>query len=531
MASHHKSAGIVGIAVMGSRLLGLVREQVIAAMFGPGKVLDAFLAAFQIPNLLRDLFAEGALSTAFTTTFSKTLEKDGERPAWHLASLLFSAMILIMGAVCLLGILFSPWLVQVTNFGFHEVEGKFELAVRLTRILFPFILFVSLAAVVMGILNARHLFGLPASASTVFNIVSVVSGVALAFVFDPQESWRHPNFGQRAVYGVTLGVLLGGMAQLGMQLPALWRQGYRFTWELDFGNERLRQVWSLAWPSMIAGAAVQVNVLVNGMFASEINGARGWLNCAFRLMQFPIGIFGVAIATVTLPTIARLHARAEMVTIGKTIEESLRLAFFLTIPATVGLVVLAPDIIRVIYEHGKFHAGDTALTAGALRAYAMGLSGYAAIKVLTPCFYALDRRRTPLMVSLVGIGVNLVMNFTLIKVFHLGHVGLAASTGVLAIVNFLQLAVYLRRDVTCGSLAGWVRFFLTVSLPAVACGMTVYFLKHGLAGYGDDFPWLVAALGVEIAVGGIVFLGVSWLLRVDETHALAQALLRRVTKP
>jgi len=513
---------------MGSRILGLVREQVFAAMFGTGKCLDAFLAAFQIPNLLRDLFAEGALSTAFTTRFTKTLEKEGEPPAWHLASLLFSAMILLMGGICLVGIVASPLLVQITNFGFHTIPGKFELAVRLTRILFPFIMLVSLASVVMGILNARFIFGLPASASTVFNLISVVCGVSLAYFFDPQENWRYPNFTERALYGVTLGVMLGGMAQLGMQIPALWKLGYRFHWELDLSNPRLRQVWALAWPSMIAGAAVQVNVLINGMFASEINGARGWLNCAFRLMQFPIGIFGVSIATVTLPAVARFHARAEMESVGKTIEDALRLAFFLTIPATVGLVVLAPDIIRVIYEHWKFNAADTMLTADALRAYSIGLSGYAAIKILTPCFYALDRRRTPLNVSLVGIGLNLIMNYTLVKVFHMGHVGLAASTGCLALVNFIQLVFYLRRDVICGHWRAWFRFAVAVGLPALACGVSVYFLKHWLAGMGQTFLWLTGALAAEIAVGCVVFFGLTWVFRVTETHTLAAAIRRKV---
>src|ERR1035437_5928745 len=192
-------AWVVSLAVIGSRVMGLVREQVFAAMFGAGKNLDAFLAAFQIPNLLRDLFAEGALSTAFTTTFTKTWYKEGAAPAWSLANLLFSTMIVGVGAICLLGIFASPLIVQVTNFGFHHVPGKFEITVHLTRLLFPFIVFVSLAAVVMGALNARHVFGLPASASTAFNIVSVIAGVALAFLFDPQPDWLHPDFGIRAL--------------------------------------------------------------------------------------------------------------------------------------------------------------------------------------------------------------------------------------------------------------------------------------------------------------------------------------------
>ena len=528
MTDRRKAAGIVGLAVMGSRILGLVREVVIAGMFNAGKCLDSFLAAFQIPNLLRDLFAEGALSTAFTTVFTKTMEKEGERPAWHLASLLFSALLVLMGVICIVGIIASPLLVQITNFGFHQVPGKFELTVRLTRILFPFILLVSLASVVMGILNARFIFGLPASASTVFNLVSVLSSVLLAYVFDPQPDWRHPVFSERALYGVTLGVLLGGLAQLGMQLPSLFKLGFRFKWELNLSDPRLRQVWALAWPSMIAGAAVQVNVLVNGMFASEIDGARSWLNCAFRMMQFPIGIFGVAIATVTLPAVARLHAKGAMAEAGKTIEEALRLAFFLTLPAAVGLAVLAPDIIQVIYQHGHFSAASTAATASALRAYAIGLAAYAAIKVVTPCFYALDRRRIPLNVSLVGIGLCISLNFALVKIFHLGHVGLAATTGCIAILNFTQLAIYLRRDVHFGAVRAWFRFGILVGGSAGVCGLTAWLLKHWLVGFGQSFPHLVLALCIEIGVAGLVYFGLTHVCRITETHYIVGLMRRKL---
>jgi putative peptidoglycan lipid II flippase len=227
---HRRSAGVVGIAVMASRIMGLVRELVFPAMFGAGKVLDAYLAAFQIPNLLRDLFAEGSLSTAFTALFTRIWDKEGDAPAWQLANLTISAMLFIIGVVCVVAIIGAPVIVEVTNFGFHNVPGKFELAVSLTRVMFPFILFVSLAAAVMGMLNSRFVFGIPASASTVFNIVSVVAGVGSAFAFDPgaRATWPHPQFGIASMYGVCVGVLLGGLAQLGMQLPSLFRLGYRF---------------------------------------------------------------------------------------------------------------------------------------------------------------------------------------------------------------------------------------------------------------------------------------------------------------
>ena len=382
-----RSALVTGVAVIASRLMGLLREVVFAAMFGAGKLLDVYIAAFRIPNLLRDLFAEGALSVAFTTLFTRAWEKEGEGPAWGLANLILTAMIFLMGILCVVAVIFAPAIVEATNFGFHHVPGKFELAVRLTRILFPFILFVSLAAAVMGMLNARFVFGVPASASTVFNIVSVVTGVSLAFLFDAgaRATWPHPVFDERALYGVSTGVLLGGLAQLAMQLPSLWRLGFRFRWTLKLSDPRLRELWRLMWPSVIAGAAVQVNVLVNSMFASEINGGQSWLYVAFRLMQLPLGVFGVSLATAALPAVARAAARGDLKSFGGTAAEALRLNAFLTLPAAAGLAALAYPIIQLIYQHGRFTAFDTGQTALALQAYAIGLSGYAAIKILSPC--------------------------------------------------------------------------------------------------------------------------------------------------
>lgn len=322
-------------------------------------------------------------------------------------------------------------------------------------------------------------------------------------------------------------MLLGGLAQLGMQLPSLWRLGYRFRWTLALQDQRLRQVWALAWPSMIAGSAVQVNVLVNGMFASEIDGARSWLNCAFRLMQFPIGVFGVAIATVTLPAVARHHAREELAAVGKTVEESLRLAFFLTVPATVGLIVLAPEIIGLIYQHGRFTAWDTVRTAAALRVYAVGLSGYAAIKVLAPCFYALDRPNTPLKVSLVGIGLNLAMNLFLVKVFQMGHVGLATTTGCLALINFAQLAAYLRQEVDYGGLARWLRYGGAIGLSALACGVAAWAVRGGCAGLGSGLVMRGLTLAAAIGAGAGAYVVATVLLGVEESRSVLAKIRRQ----
>jgi len=525
---HRRSAGVVGLAVLASRLFGLGRELVFPAMFGGGAVLDAYYAAFQIPNLFRDSFAEGSLSTAFTALFTRTWDREGPPPAWQLANLTLSAMIFIGGIVTVLAILGAPLIVEVTNFGFHSIPGKFELTVQLTRILFPFIVFVSLAAAVMGMLNSRFIFGIPASASTVFNIVSVITGVAFAFAFDPtaRATWPHPTFTVNAVYGVCIGVLLGGVAQLGMQLPSLFRLGFRFRWKLELGNPRLRELWALMWPSVVAGAAIQVSVLINGVFASEINGGRSWLNVAFRLMQLPIGLFGVSVATVTLPAVARRFARDDLSAFGRTVKSSLRLTLFLAIPAAVGLGVLAAPVIALIYQHGRFSAHDTAMTALALQAYSLGLAGYAAVRVLTPCFYALNLPRTPLRVNLIGIGVVLVLNMLNMLYLGLGHAGLALATSCVALVNCGQLSHALSRQVDFGRFGEWASFIVRVVVAAAACGAAAWGLNALVDAHTTNRLLRSLGLVAAILVSLPVYAGAGYALRVAET-AEAFAMLRR----
>ncbi len=525
-----KSAGVVGLAVLASRLFGLGRELVFPAMFGGGAVLDAYYAAFQIPNLFRDSFAEGSLSTAFTALFTRTWDREGPPPAWQLANLTLSAMIFIGGIVSLLAIAGAPFIVEATNFGFHSVPGKFELTVQLTRILFPFIVFVSLAAAVMGMLNSRFIFGIPASASTVFNIVSVITGVGFAFVFDPtaRATWPHPTFTVNAVYGVCIGVLLGGLAQLGMQLPSLLRLGFRFRWTLQLNNPRLKELWSLMWPSVIAGAAINVSVLINGIFASEINGGRSWLNVAFRLMYLPIGLFGVSVATVTLPAVARRFARDDLGAFGRTVRSSLRLTLFLSIPAAVGLGALAAPVIGLIYQHGRFSAHDTYETALALQAYSIGLAGYAAIRVLTPCFYALNLPRTPLRVNLIGLSVVIGLNMLNAYVLGLGHAGMALATSCMALVNCGQLSLALSRQVKLGAAGEWAGFVGRVVVASLACGAVAWGLNTLVEAHTASR--LLRALGLISAIMAsmLVYAGAAFALRIHETTEALNMVLRRL---
>jgi putative peptidoglycan lipid II flippase len=364
----------------------------------------------------------------------------------------------------------------------------------------------------------------------VFNIVSIVAGVSLAYAFDPsaRAHWTHPLFTQRALYGVSVGVLLGGAAQLAMQLPSLYRLGFRFRWRLDLRDPRLARLWSLMWPSVVAGAAVQVNVLVNGNFASEINGGRSWLFCAFRLMQFPLGIFGVSLATATLPAVARAFGRGDMAGFGATARDSLRLAWFLALPASAGLAALAGPIITLIYQHGRFSAHDTAQTALALQAYSLGLAGYAAIKVLTPCFYALGLPKTPLRISLIGIAVNLTLNLLNVWVFGLGHAGLALATSGVALVNFLQLMAALSKRVDLGGLGQWTGFLMRCLAAAALCGAAAWGVNHLAEAATASRLWRAVGLGAAIGVSVPIYFGAARLMRLDESVQAWRMIRRRL---
>ena len=432
-----RAAGIVGMAILSSRILGLIREMVFAGLFGAGRNLDAFLMAFRLPNLLRDLFAEGALSTAFITTFSKKIAVDGDASAWRLANKVATLTAVFMSAVTLLGIVFAPQLVDLLTWGSWSPD-KTELTILLTRIMWPFMLLVSLAALVMGMLNAKHVFGPPAMASSYFNLGSIIGGVAIGW-------WLDPNFGARSLVGLAIGTLIGGAWQLAGQFPSLWRVGYKYHADFQWRDEGVRTVLTLMGPAVIAASAVQVNVLINSGFAASLgNGPVSWLNIAFRLMQLPLGIFGVAIGTVTLPLVSKSAAVGNVDEFRAILARGIRLAFLLTIPSAIGLAMFASPIISVIYQHGRFNAEMTRETAGALEYYAVGLVSYAVLKVLTPAFYAIGKRNTPMIISFFAIGANLFLNWLFTFRLGWGHRGLAFSTSLVATINFLLLYALMR---------------------------------------------------------------------------------------
>jgi len=522
-----KAAGIVGLAVLCSRVLGLAREQIFAALFGGGRLMDAFTIAFRIPNLLRDLFAEGALSTSFVTTFSKTMAMEGDRAGWRLADKVATLTVISLSAITVVGIVFAPWLVSVLAPGFGE--DKAALTVILTRVMYPFILLVSLAALVMGMLNAKEVFGVPAMASSFFNLGSIVAGVSLGW-------WLDPAFGPQAVLGLAIGTLIGGALQLAVQLPALHRLGYVFHPDFQWRDPGVRAILRLMGPSVVAASTTQVNVLINSVFASQLgDGPTFWLTIAFRLMQLPLGIFGVALGTVALPLLARMAATGNTEAFRSELARGMRLAFLMTIPASAGLIVLAEPIISVLYQHGKFGAHETAESAGALQYYAIGLCGYAALKVLVNAFYALDYRKTPMVVSFLAVGLNLLLNWIFTLHLGWGHRGLAFSTACVATSNFLVLYLLMRqrlRYLESGAmLALLLRVGLASGVLALVCWGGSHFL---LADWATRAFWpKLAALIVVISAGAGAFFVVAMALGIGElrdiTHAVKRRLRRKAT--
>jgi len=542
-----RSAGVVSLAVMGSRVLGLVREQVFAAFFGASREYDAFLTAFRIPNLLRDLFAEGALSTAFVTTFSQTLEKKGEAEAWRLANLVLNALLIILSVITIIGIIIAPYIVDWIAPGFRAVEGKTELTITMTRIMFPFLLMVALAAVAMGILNAKNVFGIPASASTFFNIGSIVGGLLCAYLLAPEYTGEvlahllgrqggeqvYSHLAARAVIGISIGTLIGGMLQFLIQVPSLRAVGYYYRPILSFSDAGVKQVMALMGPAIIGASAAQVNVFVNSNFASYLgDGPVSWLAYAFRFMQFPIGVFGVAIGTVTLPAISRSIANKNIPEFRNTLSQALGLVFLLCIPSAVGLIILAEPIIGAIYQHGRFTAFDTQQTAAALSCYALGLAGYAAIKVLAPAFYALNDARTPMLISLGSIATNFVLNWTFVRVLGLGHRGLAFSTSLVIIINFALLLILMRRRISRIEGRRLARSLVKISLASTAMALCCWLISSQIASFAGNASLLmrIINLGASISVGVVVLYVACRLLRVEELEMAVTAVAGRLRK-
>ena len=514
-----KSAALVSLAVMFSRVLGLIREQIFAGLFGAGYAYDAFVVAFRIPNLLRDLFGEGALSAAFVSVFSDYNANRSSQETWLLASNVLCFFAVTISGIILVGMYFSDQIVHLIAADYRNQAGKAELTAKMTIIMMPFLLFISLAAVVMGILNTKGRFFIPALASSFFNLGSIVGGTSLAFYL--------PTLGYEPIIGMAFGTLIGGFLQLLIQLPSLRKTGFAFSFHLDIRDTGLVRILKLMIPATIGLSATQINIFIGTRFASScMEGSVSWLNYAFRLVQLPIGLFGVAISIAALPVLARYASQKRIEEMKETFVSSLTMVFCLTVPATVGLIFLAEPIIRVIFEHGAFTALDTEATALALSLYSIGLFAYAANKVIVPVYYAINATRYPVIASFMAIISNVLIISLTISYFQ--HKAIALSTSATMVINFIFLMAVLYNKTNGYAIDILAKGLMKILAAVLAMGV-------GLLGFSRLFqPSDQASLLIQIvflitAIGGSAAIYVITLhfLRLPELTALVERFRQR----
>lgn len=529
--SQARSTSIVSLAILCSRVLGLVRDQLLAGWFGT-RFAGIFTAAFRTPNMLRDLFAEGALSTAFVTTFSKKIKNEGDDAAWVLGRKMITLSLCFMSFVAVAGVALAPLLIRLLNPGWNN-EESYRLGIWLAQIMYPFITIVSVTALVMGMLNAKRVFFIPAVASAFFNLGCIIGGVALAWMIDP--GFRTGDIGERGLTAFAIGTLIGGALQLLVQLPSLHRIGFRFRPDFLWRDEGVKNVLHLMWPSLIAASGTQVNVLLNSIFASYTPGkeaATTWLAYAQRLQQLPLGLFGVAVATVTLPMLSRLATDGITPAFRAALAKGLRLVLFLTLPCAVGLSLLANEIVSVIFQHGKFTAHDVTMTAGPLRAFAFGLVFYAAVKVLQPSFYTIDKRFVPLIISLCMIALNVTLNSIAVFVMKRDHNALAWSTAGILAFDFAALYLCMRKFAGGLETRLLSRSLLRLAVALVVMGGICLAAQHTILAGWDEMGLMrqIGVLAATIAVAAGAYFGVTAKLGIEESGEFLSILSKRFGK-
>ena len=498
-----KAAGTVSGMTLVSRFFGFLRDMVIAMAFGSSASADAFFVAFRIPNMQRRILAEGAVTAAFIPIFTETLAKKGESAAWKFTANLFNILFFILCSVSLLILIFSPTVITVFAPGFLDEPGKFELTVKLTRWMAPYLFFIGLAAFCMGILNTLKVFALPAAAPILQNISMIVSVLLIAPLMD------------EPIIGLAIGVVVGGALQLLIQLPAVLNKGMRFEKILNFKQKEVVKIARLMGPVLLGLAVYELNIMIDTLIASLLpGGSISYLYYGNRLVQLPLGIFAVALGVALLPTLSNQAAKGNLKDLVQTLGFSIRLILFVTIPATVGLIVLSEPIINTLWERGEFLASTTEGTAIALLYYSIGLCAYSGIKIIAPAFYSLQDTKTPAKIGIYSMILNTVLN--LILMGPLEHGGLALATSIAALFNVALLIYYLRKRLGLMGGRKILHSTLKMSSAAVVMGIITYIGRESFFHVSDPLLTRLFVLTACISAGILVYALISHLTRNEE---------------
>ncbi len=517
-----RAAGVVGFYTFLSRILGLVRDMVIASLFGSGMAADAFFVALRIPNLLRRLFAEGSLTIAFIPVFTEYLTNKTKKDAFDLARIVLTILTLSLVIVTVLGILFSPWMVRIQAFGFGSSGVKYDLTVLLTRITFPYIFFISIVAFFMGVLNSLRHFAAPAAAPIFLN----AGIIGAAYFISP----RLPD----PIVGVAIGVIIGGILQVGLQIPWVIKEGLKLfpRWQPD--HPAVKRIGILMLPAVFGSAVYQLNSFIGTLLASFLaEGSVSWLYYADRLVQFPLGVFAIAISTAALPSLSTQAAINDLKQFGDILSHALRMIFFITLPATVGLIILGKPIIRVLFERGAFDAISTLMTNRALIFYALGLLAFSGTRIMVAAFYALQDTKTPVKIAVLAFLTNLI--FSLLLMGPLKHGGLALSLSLASSIQFGLLIIFLKRKVKTVNLRPVLISGLKCAFAAAIMGIGIFYAHSRwlTADSGSGFLSMSTDLAGLIGIGVVLYFMLTKILGCRELGSLWDTfspIIRRVKR-
>jgi putative peptidoglycan lipid II flippase len=504
-----RAAGTVGFYTLLSRILGLVRDMVLAYFFGSSMAADAFFVAFRIPNLLRRFFAEGSLTIAFIPVFTETLTRKSKEDAFELARAVLTLLSILLVVVTILGVLLSPWIVRLQAYGFGASGEKYELTVLLTRITFPYIFLVSLVAFFMGVLNSLRHFAAPAAAPILLN-VGIIAG---ALCLSPRLS--------EPVVGVAIGVLIGGIMQVLLQIPWVMKKGISLRPLWMPGHPAVKRIGLLMLPAIFGSAVYQLNQFIGTLLASFLpHGSISWLYYADRIVEFPLGVFAIAISTAALPSLAKQVAGKDLSDFRETLGHALRLVFFITTPATVGMILLRVPIIEVFFQRGAFDRMATLMTAEALLFYSLGLWAFSASRVMLSAFYAFQDTKTPVQVATITMIANALLSLALMG--PLRHGGLALSLSLSSTVQLLLLILILRRRGELLDLMSMVSSAGKSLAASAVMGSVLYPLNERWLSRGEPVGLLSHALALAgvIFAGAAVYFFMAWILRCREISSI-----------
>jgi putative peptidoglycan lipid II flippase len=512
-----RAAGVVGSATLLSRILGYARDMVIAYFFGAGLATDAFFVAFRIPNTLRRLFGEGSMTVSFIPVYTEYLVHRAKEESQELVDVAFTLASSVLMALTILGMVFSPQIVAILAPGFKDPK-QVELTIVMTRIVFPYLFFIGLVALAMGILNAHRHFAAPALAPTLLNL----SMIACAYLLFRRLT--------EPIVSLAIGVFFGGVIQLAFQLPFLIKKGVMFRFNFHFLHPAIKRICILMGPALLGVAVVQINLFVGQILASFLlEGSISFLYFAYRLIEFPLGIFVIALGTAALPSFSQLVSKGKMEEFRDAISFSVRLVLFVAVPAMVGLIVLRIPIIHLLFQHGAFDYRDTLLTAQALFYFGIGLWAIAGVRILAPAFYAVQDTKTPVKMAVVSLLAN--VGLSLVLMGPLEHAGLALANSLASMINVCLLLVWLRRRIGEIDWARTIRSLIQVAAASIVMGWVSYWVV-GKASWVSPGHWgeKIFFLAAGIAAGVFTYISISYLLRNGELSFLMQ-MLRGRRKP